>query len=227
MGRPKATGTCECGADIYSKGMCRSHYMKARAKGRPDRGQGEKRGHPLYMIWWERKERGSLCESWAADFLAFVAGVGDRPTPTHLLRRLRFSEPYGPQNFEWLDALRRQPGESKQAFNARKWKSRRERFPSYESQRSLKRKYNLTPEQWQAMHDAQGGKCGICGQEETRINPKTHAPQALSVDHCHDFGHVRELLCWRCNTTIGKAEHSVQLLTAMIEYLKRHEPEVI
>lgn len=185
---------------------------------------GLKRSHPLYMIWWERKERGSLCDAWASDFWAFVSAVGDRPSRTHLLRPLRYREPYGPDNFEWLAALKRGPGESKKAFHARKWAARKERDPGAEPQRNLKRKYGVTPERYREMHEAQDGKCAICKNPETRLHPKTHAPQALSVDHCHNHKHVRGLLCWRCNTTLGKAEDSPDLLRAMIAYLEHSEP---
>lgn len=207
--------------------MCAKHYLSDYLKKNPGKNMGATRGHPLYTMWWERKERGSLCEAWATDFWAFVAGVGERPSKTHLLRPLRYGEPYGPDNFEWLAALKREAGETLKVFNARKWQSRRERFPEYEGHRSMKRKYGITPEQYQAMYKAQEGLCGICRQSETQLHPKTHAPKALAVDHCHDFGHVRELLCSRCNTTLGKVDHSIPMLTAMIEYLKRHEPGVI
>jgi hypothetical protein len=170
------------------------------------------------MIWWERKSRASLCEAWAQNFDAFVAGVGERPTRTHLLRPIRYKEPYGPDNFEWLAALKRQPDESRKAFNARKWASRRERFPSYEAQRGLKRKYGLTPKDYEAMEHAQEGRCAICREPETRIHPKTHAPQALAVDHCHVTMRVRGLLCWRCNTSIGKFRHDPDLLRVAALY---------
>lgn len=228
--RPKSQfGTCTaegCDREKRSLGLCQKHYAMQRLHGRTERvNTGQKRSHPLYSIWFERKQRGSLCEAWASDFWTFVDGVGDRPSPTHLLRPLRHAEPYAPDNFEWLAALKREKGETRETFNARKWQSRRERVPHFEPQRWLKRKYGLSPEQFSKIMERQDGKCAICDQPETRLNPKTQAPQALAVDHCHDHGHVRELLCWRCNTTLGKAEHSVELLQAMIRYLRRHDPK--
>lgn len=217
MPRPKIQPpTCEidgCERATYARGMCSTHYQRHRKYGRFHKVYtGDKRSHPLYSVWFERKQRGSLCDAWASDFAAFVEGVGERPSPTHLLRPRRYGEPYGPDNFEWLAALKREEGESRKAFNARKWASRRERFPTYEAHRNILRKYGLTQEQFREMLQAQGGLCAICRQPETRLHPKTHAPHALAVDHCHEKGHVRGLLCWRCNTSIGKFEHDPVLL---------------
>lgn len=226
--RPKSqNGPClieGCDRPKKSKGMCAKHYLSAYLEAHPGKNvAGVKRGHPLYVIWFERKQRGSLCQEWASDFWAFVAGVGERPSKTHLLRPLRFGEPYSPENFEWLGALKREPGESRKAFHARKWQSRRERFPEYEGHRSMKRKYGVTPEQFQEMHREQNGLCFICHEPETRISPKTHAPQALAIDHCHTTNRVRKLLCSRCNTTIGKVNESPELLEAMLTYLRLHD----
>lgn len=52
--------------------------------------------------------------------------------------------------------------------------------------------YGITPEEYQAMSEAQDGKCAIC-----------HTRHRLVVDHCHKTMKVRGLLCQRCNKGIG------------------------
>lgn len=210
-----------CGRPIDSKTWCGKHYRMQRLYGRTElKNKGGKRDHPLYSIWFERKQRGSLCELWASDFQTFVAAVGARPSPTHLLRRLDRSRAYQEGNWEWMAALKREKGESLEGFGARKWASRRERDPTYEPKRWLKRRYNITHEDYAEMLKAQGGVCAICKAPETRVLKQTGAVQALAVDHCHKGGQVRGLLCWRCNTTLGKVEDSAALLRAMIGYLE-------
>jgi hypothetical protein len=56
------------------------------------------------------------------------------------------------------------------------------------------RKYNITVEEYDALVEKVGGFCQIC-----------HAPGGgrLHVDHCHDTGRVRGLLCSTCNRGIG------------------------
>lgn len=61
--------------------------------------------------------------------------------------------------------------------------------------RTLIDKYGITLVQYHELLKEQGGKCKICGKE-----PKK---RRLAVDHCHENGHVRGLLCGHCNTALG------------------------
>jgi hypothetical protein len=42
------------------------------------------------------------------------------------------------------------------------------------------------------------------------------------VDHNHKTGQIRDLLCIRCNTTLGMLEEDEDLIFSMLEYIKRH-----
>lgn len=64
------------------------------------------------------------------------------------------------------------------------------------------------------MHDAQGGLCAICG------SPPAH--DALAIDHDHETGKVRALLCDNCNFMIGLARESSALLEIAATYLESH-----
>jgi hypothetical protein len=96
------------------------------------------------------------------------------------------------------------------------------RNPHIEKNAHLKRKYNITLEDYNKMLDEQNGVCSICKDSETKIFKKTGKVTDLAVDHCHSTGKVRGLLCWNCNTSIGKMKDSVELLQNAIEYLKKH-----
>ncbi len=74
----------------------------------------------------------------------------------------------------------------------------------------LKYKYGMTIEQWDEMFLRQGGRCAIC-EEATE----------LQVDHCHDSGRVRELLCRRCNTSIGQFQEDPELLARAAAYVTK------
>lgn len=65
-----------------------------------------------------------------------------------------------------------------------------------------------------ALLDAQGGVCAICGNDEDGTGQRQ-----LSVDHGHETGAVRGLLCNRCNPMLGYARDSIAVLQAAIEYL--------
>lgn len=79
------------------------------------------------------------------------------------------------------------------------------------------RKYNLSDEQFQAILAAQNGICAICKQPENLM--RAGMPRPLSVDHDHETGQIRGILCHRCNAAIGLMRDSTQLLEAAINYL--------
>lgn len=84
----------------------------------------------------------------------------------------------------------------------------------------LKKSFGLTVERYQAMHDAQDGRCAICGQVETM--ERGGKVRWLAVDHDHKDGHVRELLCSGCNVGLGNFGDDPARLRAAAEYLERH-----
>ncbi len=62
------------------------------------------------------------------------------------------------------------------------------------------------------MYSIQEGKCYICQT----------VPKRLAIDHCHKTGEVRGLLCGNCNTALGMINDSAEILTSMLEYIRRH-----
>jgi hypothetical protein len=223
--KKKLQGPCAvpgCGVPIKTAGYCETHYHRLWKFGRLEKvNTGLKRKHPLYILWHERKQTGSLVPEWV-DFWAFISGVGEKPSPNHLLVKIT-EGPYGPSNFKWVEPLRRKEGESRKDWYARKWSSQRELHPTRERKRDLYRAYGLSIEQYDEMAESQDNCCAICQKPEKAIDFKTGAPKRLSVDHCHKSGKIRELLCWRCNGTLGKVEDSPRLLQAMILYLRKHQ----
>jgi hypothetical protein len=99
---------------------------------------------------------------------------------------------------EWrAKKLKEDPDYFKKRYNPEYWKNHH-----------LKKKYGITGEQWQEMYDKQDGLCAICKENE-----------ATCVDHCHDTGEIRGLLCRTCNTGIGHLNDDPALLKAAIHYL--------
>lgn len=96
---------------------------------------------------------------------------------------------------------------------------RRRRYGSW-----LRRQYGISIEQFDAMYELQGGKCGICADRQPRGRGGFH------VDHCHATGAIRGLLCATCNMLLGMAEDSIDRLRSAMDYLKNaqradHKPE--
>ena len=76
----------------------------------------------------------------------------------------------------------------------------------------LMKSYGIDEMQYQKMYKKQGGRCAICNKKHKRLH----------VDHNHDTGNVRQLLCLRCNTMLGMARENKAILTKAIEYLEVH-----
>ena len=74
-----------------------------------------------------------------------------------------------------------------------------------------KYKYGLSKEDYYSLFETQQNKCAICGDsfDETKA----------FVDHDHQSGKVRGLLCTRCNTLLGMAKDNVEILKSAIKYL--------
>lgn len=81
------------------------------------------------------------------------------------------------------------------------------------------RKYSMTLEDYDVLHEAQGYVCAICEKPETRLGSLSGEVQRLSIDHCHRTGRIRGLLCAKCNLGIGHFEDDVPRLKRIVEYL--------
>jgi len=76
--------------------------------------------------------------------------------------------------------------------------------------------YGLTPEKHLKLMDDSKGQCMICLTQ--------HDPKRLVIDHCHDSGIVRGLLCSHCNTMLGFARDNTKTLESAIDYLNQNNP---
>lgn len=76
-------------------------------------------------------------------------------------------------------------------------------------ERLLLKRYNITLEAYKKLYERQNGRCFICQREVD-----------LVVDHCHETGEVRGLLCKKHNSAIGFMEDNIVFLERAIEYLR-------
>jgi hypothetical protein len=102
----------------------------------------------------------------------------------------------------------------------RKWaKDNPERHSKTRHEREMRETYGIDPSRYWRMLKEQDGKCAICRQEQSARHA-SGTIYRLSVDHCHDTGRVRGLLCNNCNRAIGLLKDRVDLLKSAIDYLK-------
>ena len=89
------------------------------------------------------------------------------------------------------------------------------RTPEQAREENYRSRYGITTATYEAMLAEQQGVCRLCGSP-----PKN---RRLSVDHDHDSGVVRDLLCHNCNRALAHFENPVWYAAAL-DYLKRHHP---
>ena len=75
--------------------------------------------------------------------------------------------------------------------------------------------YGITQDEYEQMLKNQNHSCAICG-----INEKYVSNKRFHVDHDHDTGEIRGLLCSKCNQAIGLLQDSSDFCNSAAEYLK-------
>lgn len=80
----------------------------------------------------------------------------------------------------------------------------------YKRRYDLRTRYGISPEEYDSLLDSQQGKCPIC---------ELPLRGTAQVDHDHESGRVRGLLCVTCNLGIGHSRDSPRTLRGAIPYL--------
>jgi hypothetical protein len=74
--------------------------------------------------------------------------------------------------------------------------------------------YGIALEEYNKIFELQKGCCAICGIHQSELK------QSLSIDHDHETGEVRGLLCHLCNRGLGYFKDDVNIITKASDYLK-------
>jgi hypothetical protein len=77
--------------------------------------------------------------------------------------------------------------------------------------------YGISLQEVRDMRERSGGICSICNQEGQ------HHHKRLVIDHDHNTGKVRGLICSKCNSMIGWCGENTETLQNLIEYLNKHK----
>lgn len=96
----------------------------------------------------------------------------------------------------------------------RRWSAdKKDAIRQRDRERHYEKKYKLQPEIAALLANAENrvGSCPICRNKAT-----------LVMDHDHDSGEVRDLICSACNSLLGYAKENLDTLYMAIQYLKKH-----
>lgn len=85
----------------------------------------------------------------------------------------------------------------------------------------------MSLEEYNVMLQKQDGVCAICKKPELGKRGNTSQQLSLAVDHCHETGKIRELLCMDCNQTLGRFNDDPSWFLAAADYLMKHGKVVV
>ncbi len=93
----------------------------------------------------------------------------------------------------------------------------RKKDPSTYRNNQYKRYYGIDLDTYENMLKEQGGVCASC---------KEVSSKRLVVDHCHESGKVRSLLCDSCNKALGLLQENTHRILALADYVQVHTDRV-
>lgn len=148
-----------------------------------------------------------------SDFYPIANGIGGVRPRCKECTRIAEKKKYGENaEFRWSKL-------SKQAIRLRDDPEHKKNHMLAQRRWHLKKKYGMTLSDFASTLESQKGGCAICGGVSEKLSPKTR----MVVDHCHETGKIRGILCDLCNTALGKFKDNPALLQSAIEYLRKYE----
>lgn len=99
-------------------------------------------------------------------------------------------------------------------MQVREWRTKNPELAAANRQRSRVKIYDMSVEEYDALLDSQGHACAICRKTEPGGKGRWH------IDHNHETGRVRGLLCAMCNVGLGNFYDDIALLGGAIKYLE-------
>lgn len=220
-----------CDREAAKRGWCRTHYMQWRRTG------------TVFPIGSNPNRGRKTCEFDGCERLVHAYGLcGAHAKQKRLgmeLRPIREARPDDQEGFRWCSTCKQykesylfpRPGGSKREprtcddcrrdfmrdYNARPEAQMKRRWA-----RATK-KYGITQQDYETLWARSDGKCEICGTElQNILSTEEDLRYKSAIDHNHETGAVRGLLCGACNCAIGYMQDSPERLVAAAHYLAQH-----
>lgn len=114
------------------------------------------------------------------------------------------------RNKRWADKNK----EKKAEYRRKHYYENRAKYLRIERERAYKKLYSITIEDYDRMFQEQEGKCAICKSDKSIKGGKS---EVFAVDHCHETGEIRGLLCIACNALLGRYEKYKESINNYLE----------
>jgi hypothetical protein len=210
-----------CNHPVVARNLCQTHYKRFQRHGDVEQTRpldwGSRENHPAYGAWCNlrRYHADELPNAWKKDFWSFVSDIPEKPERAQAFRPDK-SLLWGKENFYWKETRK---GSADRREYMREWyKKTRLANKDYYVDADLKKLYGVTLDWYNQKLEEQDGVCAICKEPETAvIRGKTIS---MAVDHCHNTGVARGLLCTKCNQGLGMFRDKIDILESAVRYLK-------
>lgn len=153
------------------------------------------------------------------DYEEFVAIVKDVP-PRHSVVCVAETSPIGPGNWDVVADLSTGFDLSTREGRIAYGRAHRKANPEVYRDRDLRKTFDISLEEYNAILTSQGNVCAICERPERA--ERDGKSIAMAMDHCHATGKNRGILCGNCNKALGKFEDNPDFLRNAIIYLAKH-----
>lgn len=160
---------------------------------------------------WKHMLRMYAEHGWAS-FDEFCATVGEIPDRRFAMVPADATQKIGPQNFRWATPIDAQHKTTTAAGRAAYVRERNTLNRDHERHKHIMKNYRISLAEEQRLRAAQSNACLICDA--------VFGDEAPAVDHDHDTGKVRGLLCKQCNYAVGQFGDNPRLLHRAAEYLE-------
>jgi len=130
-------------------------------------------------------------------------------------KKSEYGKKYRNKHKEELNFKRKKYYEKNREKILLKQREKNKKDPLFNRRQNLKRKFRITLEQYDKILKEQEGICIICKVPPNGAN--------LAVDHDHNTGKIRGLLCNKCNNGLGCFNDNIFKLKAAINYLESWE----
>lgn len=91
--------------------------------------------------------------------------------------------------------------------------------PDKKRAQKYRNRYKIDLDCYNELFEKQNGKCAVCGSN----NLGKKNAKYFTIDHDHENGNIRGLLCYKCNALLGLANDNIKVLQSAIEYLMPNE----
>ena len=87
---------------------------------------------------------------------------------------------------------------------------------------NLQYRYGITLEEYNTILEEQNGECAVCGTDDPKGRQSGRGKvKGFYVDHNHETGEIRGLLCNNCNRSIGLFNDDPSILEKAVLYLRK------